>query len=521
MKLRTPFFALCVLFRVQGLGAALLAVLIAAPSSAVATEAFGFDQVAQQAAALAGAPYQPAAPADARLAAYSYDEYRSIRYSPERALWRASGSAFQVQFFPLGRGFTRPLQLYEVVGAEVRPLRVPADAFNAGGGLAPGAAIPETVAGAAGWRLSYPLNDPKVHDEVAVFLGASYFRAVGAGQAYGLSARGLAVDTAGGRGEEFPAFTTFWLERPAVEARELRFYALLDSPRVAGAYHFVVRPGTDTVIEVRARLFLRESVATLGIAPLTSMFLGGENQPLVGDYRPEVHDSDGLLVAAGNGERLWRPLTNPSRPFVTSFATSSPRGFGLMQRDRAFSSYEDLEASYQRRPSAWVEPVGDWGAGRVELLQFGTPDETHDNIAAYWVADAQPAPGKAIDVAWRVHWTLDPRRTPELATVTQTRVGHGYREAGVADARQQLHVDFSGPVLQGLVADDAVQVLASGNANVRNLRAIAYPNRERGGWRVSLEFERIEPSQPLELRAQLMRAGSLLSETWAFASAPE
>jgi glucans biosynthesis protein len=192
-----------------------------------------------------------------------------------------------------------------------------------------------------------------------------------------------------------------------------------------------------------------------------------------------------------------------------------------MQRDRAFSSYEDLEASYQRRPSAWVEPVGDWGAGRVELLQFGTPDETHDNIAAYWVADAQPAPGKAIDVAWRVHWTLDPRRTPELATVTQTRVGHGYREAGVADARQQLHVDFSGPVLQGLVADDAVQVLASGNANVRNLRAIAYPNRERGGWRVSLEFERIEPSQPLELRAQLMRAGSLLSETWAFASAPE
>jgi glucans biosynthesis protein len=377
------------------------------------------------------------------------------------------------------------------------------------------------VAGAAGWRLSFPLNDPKVHDEVAVFLGASYFRAVGAGQAYGLSARGLAVDTAGGRGEEFPAFTTYWLERPAPQAREMRFYALLDSPRVAGAYHFVVRPGTDTVIEVRSRLYLREAVAMLGIAPLTSMFLGGENQPLAGDYRPEVHDSDGLLVATGNGERLWRPLGNPSRPFVTSFAMRSPRGFGLMQRDRAFSSYEDLEANYHRRPSAWVEPIGDWGAGRVELLQYGTPDETHDNIAAYWVADTQSPPGTPIDLAWRVHWTLDARQSPELSAVMQTRVGHGYRAAGLADQRQQMHVDFSGPVLQGLVAEDAVQVLASGSTNVRNLRAIAYPNRERGGWRVSLDYERIDPSQPVELRAQLVRAGRLLSETWAYALAPE
>ncbi len=191
-----------------------------------------------------------------------------------------------------------------------------------------------------------------------------------------------------------------------------------------------------------------------------------------------------------------------------------------MQRDRAFTSYEDLEANYQRRPSAWVEPVGDWGAGRVELLQFGTPDETHDNVAAYWVADRQAAPGVPIDMSWRVHWTLDARQAPELAAVMQTRVGHGYREGAIADQRQQLHVDFSGPSLNGLAAD-AVQVIASGNTNVRKLRAIAYPNRERGGWRVSLDYERIDPAKPVELRAQLVQAGRLLSETWAYALAPE
>ncbi len=501
---------------------ALLAMVLAPISGVTATsETFGFDAVARQAAALASRPYQPAAPADARLAGYSYDQYRSIRFRPERALWRGSGSLFQVQFFPLGRGFTRSLALYEVVDGKALPLRVPAEAFDAGQGLPPGTPVPVPVDGAAGWRLSFPLNDPKVHDEVAVFLGASYFRAVGAGQAYGLSARALAVDTAGGRGEEFPAFTAFWLERPAPGAREMHLYALLDSPRVAGAYRFVVRPGTDTVIDVRSRLFLREPVATLGIAPLTSMFLGGENQPLAGDYRPEVHDSDGLLVATAGGERLWRPLSNPTRPFVTSFATDSPQGFGLMQRDRAFTSYEDLEANYQRRPSAWVEPVGDWGPGRVELLQFGTPDETHDNIAAYWVADRLAAPGAPIDLAWRVHWTLNAQQPPELAAVVQTRVGHGYREGAIADGRQQLHVDFSGPALNALVADDAVQVVASGNANVRDLRAIAYPNRARGGWRVSLDYERIDPAQAVELRAHLVQAGRLLSETWAYALAPE
>ncbi len=493
---------------------AALALLLALPLLAAA---FDFEDVATQAAALARQTYQAPPAAGAPLATLSYDDYRDIRFRPERSRWRDSGSLFQLQFFPLGRGTTRALQMYEVQDGQVRPLEVPASDFQVGR-VARGV---QPLPGAAGWRLSYPLNRADRPDELIVFLGASYFRAIGAGQVYGLSARGLAVDTAGGQGEEFPAFTRFWFERPAPGAREMRFYALLDGPRVSGAYRFVVRPGTDTVLDVQARLYLRAPVATLGIAPLTSMFLSGENQPVAHDYRPEVHDSDGLLVAAGDGEQIWRPLSNPARPFVTSFATRSPRGFGLMQRDRAFSSYEDLEATYQRRPSAWVEPLGDWGAGRVELLQFGTPDETHDNIAAYWVPDRLPPPGQPIDLAWRVHWTRDDLPATMLARVQQTRRGHGFLSAPARPGQQQLHVDFAGPSLQNLSDGAAVEALLSGNPNAGTLRANAYPNRERGGWRVSVDFERLDARQPVELRLQLRLADKVLSETWAYALAPE
>ncbi len=283
----------------------------------------------------------------------------------------------------------------------------------------------------------------------------------------------------------------------------MRFFALLEGPRVAGAYAFSVRPGEDTVVEVRSRLYLRAAVATLGIAPLTSMFLSGENQPSANDdYRPEVHDSDGLLVESGNGERIWRPLVNPAHPFVTSFALPSLRGFGLMQRDRAFTSYEDLEAHYHRRPSAWVEPLGEWGAGRVELLQFGTPDETHDNIAAYWVPAQVPPGGQPIELAWRVRWTLDGAPPSPLARVVQTRRGHGYRK-DLPPQQQQLHIDFTGPALDALAADAPVQAMVGGNANVRGAAsAIAYPNTERGGWRVSLRVRAQSMRDgPVELRA--------------------
>ena len=237
------------------------------------------------------------------------------------------------------------------------------------------------------------------------------------------------------------------------------------------------------------------------------------------DYRPEVHDSDGLQLASGSGEWLWRPLTNPRGVFVTSFAMPSLRGFGLMQRDRAFTSYHDLEARYEMRPSAWVEPLGEWGAGRVELLQFNTPNETHDNIGAWWFPDRLPPPGEPVEFAWRVT-VSDRQPLPPGAWVVQSRRGHGYREAAVPAGQRQYHLDFAGPALEGLAEGD-VEAVASADGNVRGLRAIAYPNLATQGWRVTLDFERIDRHRAAELRVFLRSGSRVLSETWSHALAPE
>ena len=483
-------------------------------ASAGAAWSFGFEDVSRQAADLAAQAYLPPPRLPESLAALNYDEYRRIRFRKDRAVWKGSGSPFELEFFPQGRGFERALDLYEIRDGHVASLPVPADAFDRDGQL-PGVPI-----GIAGFRIHYPLNRPDVMDEAAVFLGASYFRSLGAGLHYGLSARGIAVDTTGGQGEEFPAFTRFWFERPAPGAQQLVFYALLDGPRVAGAYQFTLVPGTRTRIDVRARLWLRAPVAMLGLAPMSSMFLGGENQPLRDDYRPEVHDSDGLQIESAGGEWIWRPLVNPAGIFVTSFTLNSPRGFGLLQRDRRFVAYEDLEAAYESRPSAWVEPVGDWGEGRVELLQFHTPDETHDNIAAYWVPAHLPPAGQPLDAAWRVHWGEQPPKAP-AAQVVQSRRGHGYRADDVSPRQLQFHIDFAGPALQALPAKSEVEAVVSGDANTQVLRAIAYPNAALGGWRLSIDVERLDNRRALELRAFLRSGGTTLTETWSYALAPE
>jgi glucans biosynthesis protein len=503
--------------------AALIALASFAPPALAA--AFGFDDVAREAQALAQSPWRKPPPLDAKRANLDYDDYRKLRHRPERSLWRAQKLPFQLQFFTTGRGNARALRLHEIVDGASQPLIVRNADFEFEGVLNE---PPQGAAPIAGWRVTYPLHRPDLQDEVAAYLGASYFRAIGQGQRYGLSARSLAVDTTGGAGEEFPELVAYWFERPRPDARNFTFYALLDGPRVAGAYRFVVTPGVDTTVDVQARLFLRAPVATLGIAPLTSMFLHGENQPSpIGDFRPEVHDSDGLQIETADGEWLWRPLTNPGGTFVTSFALRSPRGFGLMQRDRAFSSYEDVEARYELRPSAWVEPIGDWGAGRVELLQFRTPDETHDNIAAYWVPAAVPAPGKPIDIAWRVRWQGATQRLPPGAHAVQARTGYGYTKEPPPPQRRKFVIDFAAPSYGGgraraLEKEDApVEAVASASANASIFRTNAYPNPATGGWRATVEFDRLDPKQAVELRVFLRQGANTLSETWSYALAPD
>lgn len=487
--------------------------------------AFGFDDVARLAAERAARPFvpPPAPPNSDWLARLSYDDYRSIRFRPAEAHGRRDALPFETQFFHVGRGHQRVLRLFEVRDGRPVPLTVPRAAFDYGALALP--PKPGPHAEVAGFRLHHPINRPDVMDEVIAFLGASYFRAVSAGVQYGLSARGVVVDAVGGRGEEFPAFDTFWFERPAPGAREIVFHALLDGPRVAGAYRFTVRPGAETQVDVRARLHLRAPVALLGVAPLTSMFLFGENQPRADDFRPEVHDSDGLQLHGGDGEWVWRPLVNPPGVFVSSFAMTAPRGFGLMQRDRAFHRYEDLEAHYERRPSAWVEPLPDeegrpfaaWAAGRVELLQFAAPDETHDNIGAWWVPERLPAPGEALDIGWRIRWQGDAMTLPPGARVVQTRRGFGYREGALPPDREQFHIDFDGEALRRLAPGTRVEAVVSASDPLLRLKANAYPNTTAGGWRLTLDVEGLDAARPLELRAFLRSPDATLTETWAYA----
>jgi periplasmic glucans biosynthesis protein len=479
--------------------------------------AFGFDDVAQRAKDLAAAPFKKGAGLPKELQGLDYDHYRDIRYRPERFLWRGAASPFEVAFFHPGLYYDQPVKINEVSAQGVREIAFNPEDFDYGSNKLDTAKL--RGLGFAGFRVHYPLNSAKVKDEVLVFLGASYFRALGKGQLYGQSARGLAVDTAVPSGEEFPRFTEFWIERPAATAKELVVYALLDSRRVAGAYRFVVKPGVSSAVDVRARLFLRESVGKLGLAPLTSMFFFGENQRApYEDYRPEVHDSDGLQVRTGNGEWIWRPLVNPKRLLVTSFATTDPAGFGLMQRDRDFLHYEDTEVRHELRPSAWVEPKGKWGAGRVELVQIPAPDETNDNIVAYWVPDHAPAAKEPFDLEYRLLWQKDAETHPPLAWVTQSRRGRGYMRN--PDSSISFIVDYEGAGLEKLPADAKVEAVVSADANAQIVERNSYRNEVTGGWRMTVRLRRVDDAKPVELRAFLRSAGETISETWSYILPP-
>jgi len=485
--------------------------------------AFSFEDVAERARDLAASPYRmPVSQLAPELRELDYDAYRDIRFRSDHALWRAEKLPFELMFFPTGRGYQDSVRINTIEAGGAKRLEFDPSMFDFGRTKLDTAKL--RTLSYAGFRVHYPLNAPNYKDEVIVFLGASYFRAVGQGQIYGLSARGLALDTAGPGGEEFPRFAEFWIERPKPGATTLTIYGLLDSPRVAGAYKFVVTPGKETAMQVNARLFAREGAKAgkYGFAPLNTMFQFGENQPGQDDYRPEVHDSDGLSIQTAQGEWIWRPLVNPKRLLVTSFAATDPRGFGLMQRDRAPASYEDPEALYERRPSLWVEPVGSWGAGRVELVQIPTPDETNDNIVAYWVPDQPPLPKRPFDIAYRLHWQgvkgAD-TAPPNKGWVTQSRRGRGYVKQ--PDGDLQYVVDFDGPALRALGAEAKLEPVIEVGANAELRERNLFRNQVSGAWRMTVRIKRADAGKPVELRAFLQAAvkqssSSPITETWSY-----
>ena len=349
-----------------------------------------------------------------------------------------------------------------------------------------------------------------------VFLGASYFRALGKGQRYGISARGLAIDTALMSGEEFPRFTEFWIERPEPQARELRLYALLDSPRATGAYGFVLKPGVDTVLDVRAQLYLRQNVAKLGLAPLTSMYYFGENHRVgIDDFRPEVHDSDGLSIQNGTGEWIWRPLVNPKRLLVTSFAVTNPLGFGLLQRDRSFVDYEDLEARYETRPRYGSSRRANGAPAASSSCRFPRPTKPTTTSSRIFVARCVAAAAAAVRL-----------RIPDAvaegqrdASDARVRRADAARPRLRAQARRQHLADRSiskAPALRKLPADTPVQGVVSADSNIEIIEANAYRNDVTGGWRLALRLRRQDDKKPGELRAFLRNGGTTLSETWSY-----
>ncbi len=480
----------------------------ATPAEAVApVESFAEDHVRKLAEKLAAGDFvKPKADVTEPFNALTPDQYRDIRLRPEATVWRGEGLGYEVRPLPLGWIYDAPVEIWVVSGGETQSLIADGASFSFGPSIekAPDAA----PFGFSGFRISGLLNRADALDEFVSFQGASYFKAVGQGQRYGLSARGLAVETARPGGEEFPLFRAFWIERPQPGARDVLIHALLDSQSVAGAYKFIVRPGRETVIDVEATLYPRRALTHVGIAPLTSMyFVGSAQRRIEGDYRPAVHNSEGLAVVNGHGERLWRPLTNPKMLQTSAFVDKDLKGFGFIQRNRAFATFQDLDARFDRRPTAWVEPQGGWGDGFVELIEIPVVEEIHDNIVAYWKPAKTLDPGTGHKFAYRVTWGDNIPAVWSGAWVTQTRVGAG-RGANTV----QFVVDFAGPSLGDLAelptADLAVSTGATSNLVVQRLP-------EAQGLRVRFELN-TTGTDLIELRLGLRVAEQLISESWLY-----
>ena len=488
-------------------GAAALPALMAARTSLAAPEGstpFSVETVQEAARALAAKPFQAQETAlPAYLADLGYDQYRMLRFDKRHALWADTKLPWQVEFFHRGSIYKGRVDVNEVVDGRASPIRYDPEDFSFGSVQRP----TNEDLGFAGFRLHAPMNRADYFDEVAAFLGASYFRAVAKGLGYGLSARGLSIKTADQGGEEFPYFKTFWIERPSPSRTPtpIIVHAVLDSQSAAAAFRFVISPGVTTVFETTVTLFTRVDIDQAGIAPLTSMFLfDGNERNRVDDWHPAVHDSDGLLMLTGRGETLWRQLANPARLQVSSFLDRSPKGFGLQQRKRDFAGYEDIESSYENRPCAWVEPIGDWGEGAVMLVEIPSDKEVNDNIVAFWRPKEKLQAGFAYNYAYKLHWGATPPVKELPVPFTNTMVGPG------SDGSRVVVLDVA-PLKAGITPRVDV---TNDKGQLRNVTAAAIPGGG-GSWRISFE---LVPGREtaVELHGRLMAGDTPLTETWLY-----
>ncbi|MDM0068123.1 glucan biosynthesis protein D [Variovorax sp. J31P207] len=491
---------------------------------------FSFERLVALSKSLAAKPRVPDAslPADV-LQRIDYDAQGKIRFDTRNALFRDGPGAFPVTFFHLGRLAPVPVHMYLLEDARgdgfareilydpalfTMPADSPARQLPAGAGFA-GFRLQES-------RLGDQAGRPWQDNDWVAFQGASYFRAIGELYQYGLSARGIALDAAvPDRPEEFPDFTRFYFEPPTAGSDGMTVYALLEGPSITGAYKFLLRRGKGVLMDVECRLFLRRDVERFGLAPLTSMYWYSETAKPTGiDWRPEVHDSDGLAMWNGAGERIWRPLNNPTQTRASTFTDNSPKGFGLLQRDRSFDHYQD-GVQYEKRPSLWVEPLGAWGEGEVQLIEIATDDEIHDNVLACWVPKAPASAGSSVTLKYRLHWSaVEPFPSP-LARCIATRMGRGGqpgrpRPAGV----RKFMVEFIGKPLESLPSGVKPElVLTAARGKFSYVFAEAVPNGVAGHWRAQFDFTP-EGGEAVDMRLFLKNGEQTLSETWLYQFQP-
>lgn len=482
---------------------------------------FSFDALKKQVAAMAAKPFMPVPrPSPEILQKIDYDAHGKLKYKSAYALEAQGASRFPITFFHLGMFFQRPVRMHKIESGQAREVIYNPALFDKPAD-SPAHQLKEGV-GFAGFRVQEP-RDGKLDwtkNDWLAFLGASYFRAIGDDYQYGLSARGVAVNVANPKPpyqEEFPDFTHFWFETSADLPDSVIIYALLDGPSVVGAFKFIATRREDVIVDVDCVLHARQDIERFGLAPLTSMYWFSEKaKSTMQDVRPEVHDSDGLALWTGAGERIWRPLNNPPRLMVSSFGDQHPRGFGLMQRDRVFGHYMD-GVHYERRPGLWIEPKGSWGDGAVQLIELPTDDEIHDNIVAFWVPKGGAKAGSVHAYAYRMHWRRDLPQALSLGQCVATRLGNGGqpgqpRPQGV----RKFVVEFLGEALTRVPFGQKVEVvLWSSRGSFSYVFAEAVPNDVPGHWRAQFDLK-VDGQEPVEMRCFLKMGDTVLTETWLY-----
>ncbi|HTT01335.1 MAG TPA: glucan biosynthesis protein D [Steroidobacteraceae bacterium] len=483
-----------------------------------AAQPFDYARLKGYARTLAASAYKPPPerlpPEIERL---DWDHWQAIRFRDDHSLWAGAGLRYEVRFAHLGFRVKKPVRMYMVEDGQAQQLAYDPAMFDYSRAGVRANSLPPNL-GFGGFRIYF--HTDWVRDCV-VFQGASYFRAVDGDLQYGMSHRGLAIDTGLPVAEEFPDFTEFFLERPAKESSRLTVYALLDSVSVAGAYRFVIDVDATLLMDIDAALYPRKQIERIGIAPGTSMFFVGKNQKGISeDWRPEIHDSDGLQICTGAGEWIWRPLVNPNTVRVNTFVDDGPRGFGLMQRERSFAQYEDDGVFYDKRPSVWVEPKSSWGKGAVMLVEIPTRDETMDNVVAFWNPAEKPQRGQELLFGYRLYWCRQNPVSPKLAQTRATRTGIG----GIVGQKRthfswRFVVDFVGGDLSLLMEGAHVQPVISASRGRIEITS-ARPLHPIDGWRAMFDLVPDESTEPINLRLYLAMDGQPLTETWLYQYTP-